>query len=113
MSEHKQNEGQRKKIIALLDRGQQPATPPQPMREDCCSNCEYAAFDNDKADSPGLCHANPPQVFVLMTQDRITGVVKQDVNACFPPIGRAAWCGLFEPAIVTPNEPDFKHLRKE
>jgi hypothetical protein len=111
VSEHKQREAG--KLITLLGRGEKPATPPMPEREDCCSNCFFGAFDTPEAASPGLCHANPPQVFVLMTQDRITGGVKQDVNACFPPIGRAAWCGLFEPAIVTPNEPDFKHLRKE
>jgi hypothetical protein len=98
VSEHKQNERGVGRVISLLDRAKEQPTPPA-MREDCCSNCEYAAFDNGDATSPGLCHANPPQVFVLMKQDQITGGVKQDVNACFPPIGRAAWCGLFEPAI--------------
>jgi hypothetical protein len=104
MRDQARNNSKAGELISLLDRGQQPANPPLPTRDDSCTNCIYAAFDNDDAGSPGLCHANPPQVFVLMTQDRLTGGAKQAVNACFPPIGRQAWCGMFEPAIVAVPE---------
>ena len=97
MSEHKRNLNGARKIVDLLGRAQLPETPPQPMREDACTGCMYAAFASADVNE-GECHANPPQMLLLMEQDRL-GQVKQKAVGAFPAIARHAWCGLFESAI--------------
>lgn len=77
--------------------------PAKPDRDDCCTNCFYAVFDTPEAEA-GQCHANPPHVVTIPNQDRITGQVTVGVQSLFPPVGRAAWCGMFEPAIEAEPE---------